>query len=137
MYPCNCNNRVNCAFLAIAASVIIGIVAGILTFTGVIAIGTTFLWVTFGVALLYLAALLFSVINNNTSAVRSCVCANSGILTLSILGTLLASVILLGVAFAATSVLGAIVAGALLASFALLVGSAICLIRCIANCGEC
>ncbi len=137
MTSCNCNNRVNCTFLAIAVSVIIGIVAGILTFTGVIAIGTTFLWVTFGVALLYLAALLVSVINNNTSGVRRCVCENSGVITLSILGTLLASVILLGVAFAATSVLGAIVAGALLAFFALLVGSAVCLIRCISNCDDC
>lgn len=134
MNNCDCNNRVDCRFLAVAASLIVGIITGILTYTGVVAIGTTFLWVALGVGLLYLALILLTVINSASRSVRGCICKVSGILTTGILGTLLTAVILLGVDFAATSVLGAIISGALLAFLSLLVSSAVCLIRCVSNC---
>jgi hypothetical protein len=134
MSDCNCNNRVDCRFLAVAASLIVGIVAGVLTFTGVVAIGVPFLWVALGVGLLYLGVILLTVINSASRNVRECICSVSGIVTAGILGTLLTAVILLGVAFAATSVLGAIISGALLTFLSLLVTSAVCLIKCVSNC---
>ncbi len=134
MNECTCNNRVDCRFLAVAGSIIIGIVAGVLTFTGVISIGIPFLWVALGVGLLYLGTILLTAINSASRIVRECICSVLGILTVGILGTLLTAVILLGVAFAATSVLGAIISGALLTFLSLLVSSAVCLIKCIASC---
>ncbi len=47
-FCCNCSNK--CACTSIIASIIIGIVAGILRITGVITVTPAFLWVVFGIA---------------------------------------------------------------------------------------
>lgn len=129
-----CNGRYNCVDIAVFASVIIGIIAGVLTFTAVITATPAFLWVVFGVAIGYLAVLLFSASRLRTS-LRCGYTALVAVLV-GILGTLLFSVILLAISFAATSVLGAMFTGLLLGFFTLTVTATVCLIKRIVLCNE-
>lgn len=127
----NCSCRDNCALLAVGASLLLGVIAAFLQITGVIALTPAFLWVLLGIAVGFLA------IGFATSCVRcECQCKGSALSALltGALGTALLSVILLGVTFAATSVVGAIFTGALIFFASLLLSSAACLIR--AKCGE-
>lgn len=120
-------NKNECLIISIAASIVIGIVAGVLSITGIITVTPAFLWVVFGIAIVYLALTFVSSILRRFDAPH---CALSLISTYiaGILGTILFSVILLGITFAATSALGAVIIGLLLASFALIITTTACLI---------
>ncbi len=135
MTNCNCNNRFDCTTLAIMASLIIGIAAAILRFTAIITVPAVFLWVAFGIAVAYLAIVFISAIAVRSIRISDCICGITPFLLLGILVTILASVILLAVEFAATSVLGAIITGALLAAFSLIFTTAACFVRCVTNDG--
>ena len=123
---CNCPDR--CTVFSLAASVIIGVIAAFLRITAVITVSDAFLWVLFGIGIVYLA-LLFAIPR------RGC-CKRLTVLLSAILGTVLLSVILLGIEFAATSVAGAIAVGLLLFFFALTVSTAACYAGCHCLCGE-
>lgn len=126
----NCCVRL-CSALGIFFSVIVAIVGGFLTFNATISVTPAFLWVLFGIAVVYQAVILLKTGCTNTN---NCICDILGTVFTGILGTIATSVILLGITFAATSVLGAVITGLLLGFFTLLITSVICLIRCIANC---
>ena len=53
-----CESKRDCVGLAAAVSVILGIIASFLRITAVITVTPAFLWVTFGIAVVYLAVLL-------------------------------------------------------------------------------
>ena len=53
---CNCRN--NCTSIAVVVSIIIGIITAFLRITGVITVTPAFLWVVFGIAVVYLAVVL-------------------------------------------------------------------------------
>lgn len=128
-FSCGCKS--DCGGLAIVASIIIGIITAFLRFTAVITVTPAFLWVTLGIAIVYLAILLaVSPIIRRSG----CVCTNLPILITGLLGTILASIILLAITFVATSVIGAIITGALLLFFSLIITSVACLISCILGC---
>ncbi len=129
----NCNCRENCIALSIVASIILGIVAAFLNFTAVIAVTPAFLWVLFGIAVVYLAVLLVTSAFSRRD-VRACICLALPALAAGILGTILLSVILLAITFAAGSVIGAIFVGALIAFFSLLLTTTVCLAKCAAGC---
>ena len=122
----NCNTGNECLVVAIAASIVIGIVTGILTITGIIATTPAFLWVVFGIAVVYLlTAFVVSTQNNFETP-----CKTQRILATfiaGILGTILFSVILLAITFAATSATGAVLTGLLLSSFSLIITTTACL----------
>ena len=125
---CNRNcNRNECLIIAIASSIVIGIVAAILNITGIIAVTSAFLWVLFGIAVVYLA---IAFVVSSLRRFDTPYSARSLIATLisGILGTVLFSVILLGITFAATSPVGAVFVGLLLASFALIITATSCLV---------
>ena len=130
----NCNGRYNCVDIAVFASVIIGIIAGVLNFTAVITVTPAFLWVVFGIAIGFLAVLLFSA-NRLGASIRCGFTALIAVLA-GILGTLLFSLILLAVTFAATSVIGAIFVALLLGFFTLIITATVCLIKRIVLCNE-
>ncbi len=130
----NCYGRYNCVDIAVFASVIIGIIAGVLTFTAVIAATPAFLWVVFGIAIGYLAVLLLSA--NRLGASLRCGYTALVAVLVGILGTLLFALILLAIPFAATSVLGAIFTGLLLGFLTLLITATVCLIKRIVLCNE-
>lgn len=135
-YGCNCGCRWSCTAVALVVSLILGIVAAFLQVTAVIALSQVFLWVVFGVAVGYLAVLVLATALNRRGQQESCFCRGlNGILT-GILGTVLFAAVLLTVDVAAGSVIGAILVGLLVLSFALAVTSSACLVRCFADCGE-
>lgn len=123
----NCRNSNECLIIAIASSIVIGIVAGILSATGLITLTPAFLWVVFGIAVSYLAIAFVVATLRRFDSIYN---ARSTVATLiaGILGTILFSVILLGVTFAATSAILAILAGLLLSSFSLIITSTACLV---------
>ena len=134
MYNCNC--RINCTFLAVVASIIIGIITAFLRISATITVTAPFLWVVFGIAVVYLAILLLAVTLTNGFGTRICICPILSVLITAILLTILASVILLAIEFVATSVIGAIITGLLLAFLTLTLTSTACLIRCLLSCNN-
>lgn len=134
---CNCGCKNNCLALSVVGSLILGIIAAFLNFTAVIAVTPAFLWVVFGIAVVYLAVLLVTASFIRGRDVRACLCQILPVLLLSILGTAFLGVLLLGVPAAATGILGAVLVGALIALLFLLLSSTACFVRCTAGCDGC
>ena len=130
MTNCNYNCRFDCSAVAVVAALIIGTLTAILRFAAVITVAPAFFWVTFGIAVVYLAITLGTSIFSRSVGGSRCLCINNPLFTVGVLGTILTSLILLGVEFAATSVAGAVITGVLLAFFTLLIASAVCIIKC-------
>ena len=134
---CSCTRGALCSILAIVASVIIGIITTLLTITAIITVTPAFLWVLLGIAVVYLAVNLVVAATLRCCRTRECVETPLFLILLGILGTILTAIILLGVNFAATSVVGAIFSGALLFFFFLFVTSTACLIKCLTTTDGC
>ena len=121
---CNSNE---CLIIAIASSVVVGIVAGILAATGIITVTPAFLWVILGIAIGYLAiAFIVSSLRRFDTPHRA-----RSIITLflvGIFGAILFSLILLGVTFPATSAVFAILVGLLILAFWLIITSVGCIV---------
>ncbi len=126
----NCQCKFNCVSLSVIASIIIGIIAAVLNFTAVITVTPAFLWVVFGIAVVYLAVALLAA----TSVRCAYFCSILPALITGILGTILTAIILLAIEFAVTSVLGTLIVGALLAFFTLLITTTACALKCAAGC---
>ncbi len=134
MINTNCNCHTDCVVKAIIASAVIGVVAAVLRFTAIITVTPAFLWVLFGIAVGYIGVIMLT-----SSAVcpagETC-CRNLTALLSGALGTILTSLVLLGITFAATSELGAIITGFLLFFFSLLIISSVCFIYCRYRCDD-
>ncbi len=127
--------RPGCTVFAVVASLIIGIIAAFLRITAAITLTPAFLWVLLGIAVVYLAVALISAALFRRGCCES-LCSTVTVLLSGILGTVLLSVVLLGIEFVATSLIGAVLTGALLFFFFLTVTSAACLVRCFFNCDD-
>ncbi len=125
IFGCGCKNT--CTSIAVVASLIIGVVATFLRIMAVITVTPAFLWVTFGVAVVYLAILLANTLFAGANAAVCTVKAITAILG-GIVGTVLFSLVLLAIPFAATSIVGAILTGVLLFFFSLLITATACLV---------
>ncbi len=131
-----CESKCKCALLSIAASIVIGVIAAFLQLTAVITVTPAFLWVLLGIAVVYLGVLVIASAIKGDSDGCECICATLSTVLAGILGTVLFSVILLGISFAAGSVIGAILTGLLLLSFSLLITSTACFVRSLLKCGD-
>lgn len=132
----NCNCRCSCALASLIASAVLGVLAAFFQITGLITVAPVFLWVAFGIAVVYLGGLLVASALGRRAEVCGCLRTTLDVLLTGILGTILLSVVLLAVGIVATSVVGAILVGLLVFFFALIFVSASCLVRCYANCGS-
>lgn len=134
LFDCGCTR--SCTLLAVIASAVVGVIATILQITAAITVTPAFLWVVFGIAVVYLAVNV--VIAARRERITTCggLCSILNAILTGILGTILFSVILLAVTFAATSIVGALIVGLLLFSFALILTSTACLVKCLANCDD-
>lgn len=130
----NCSCKCRCALTAVIASVIIGVVAAFLQITAVITVAPVFLWVTFGIAVVYLGILAIAAALARRTEYCECLCTTLGAVLIGILGTILLSVILLAVGIVATSILSAILIGVLLFFFTLTLTSTACFVRDLASC---
>lgn len=124
-----------CTVIAVAVSFILGVIAAFLRITAAITLTPAFLWVLFGVSVVYLTVALIAAVLSRGGCCES-LCSIVTALLSGIFGTVLLSVVLLGIEFAATSLLGAALTGALLFFFFLTVTSAACLVRCFLNCDD-
>lgn len=131
---CYCKKS-DCTTIAVISAIIIGIITAFLRITGVITITSAFLWVVFGIAVVYLAVALVAV-SLNSHAIMDCSCNCVYTLLISVLGTILAALILLAIDFVTTSIAGAIISGALLLFFWQTLSTTACLIKCIAGCND-
>ena len=132
MNTTNCGCQISCTGRVVVASVIIGVLAAFFRFAALITVTPAFLWVLFGIAVGFLGIILLASSSHNSEN-NGCCQSITQFLT-GILGTILTSVILLGIPFAATSVIGAIITGLLLFFFTLLLTSATCIVTCKLNC---
>ncbi len=136
LFSCGCRDNNGCTVAGIIVSALIGVIAAFLQITAVITVAPLFLWVVFGVAAVYLAILVVSVILSRRTPEYGCYCSALNTLLAGILGSILVSLVLLAVGIVATSVISAILVGLLVFFFALVFVGSACLVRCIANCGE-
>lgn len=134
IFGCDC--RSNCVGLSVISSIIIGIVVAFLRLTAVITVTPAFLWVVFGIAVVYLAVALLASALVQRERAPVCLCGVLPVLLAGILGTILLSVVLLAIEFAATSVIGAILTGGLLLFFSLAITATACLVKCFAHCRD-
>ncbi len=125
-FACGCRNT--CTSIAVVVSLIIGVVAAFLRIMAVITVTPAFLWVTFGVAVAYLAILLVNAFLTEATA-ASCTAKTVNSLLSGIVGTVLFSVVLLAIPFVATSIVGAILTGVLLFFFSLIITATACLVK--------
>ena len=114
------------------ARAVIGIVAAVLRITGIITVTPVFLWVVFGIAVVYLGV-AFVVSTSRITDYGNCLRSLLVALLVGALITILAAVILLAVTLGATSTVGAILTAVLLASFSLMLTSTACLALCSAS----
>ncbi len=131
---CRCC-KTGCTVIAVVSSLIIGIITAFLQITAAITLTPAFLWVLLGIAVVYLAVVLISAAIFRKENCED-LCSIVSALLVGILGTVLLSIVLLGIEFAATSVIGAIITGTLLFFFFLIVTSTACLVRCFFNCND-
>lgn len=125
MFMMGCNNRCNCTGLAVLASLVAGVVAAFLRITAVITVTPAFLWAVLGAAVVYLAVLLAAA----TGRIAGDPCEALSLILIGLVGTILLATVLLAIPFAATSVIGAILTGALIAFAGLVVTAAACYVR--------
>ncbi len=136
MNACNNTCRCPCILAAGIVSLILGILAAFLQITGMIAIGTPLLWALLGIAVAYLGLLVLAAAPERDSGGCDCLCPVLRALLTGILGTVLFAVILLVVDIAAASVLGALLTGLLVLSFALMLTASACFVRSLFGCGD-
>lgn len=125
-----------CTVFAAVASLIIGIITAFLRITAAITVTPAFLWVLLGISVVYLAVTLVSAALFRRGGCCDSLCSIVNALLAGIIGTVLLSIVLLAVEFAATSIIGAVLTGALLFFFFLTVTSTACLVRCFFNCDD-
>lgn len=133
-FHCNCNCKCPCTIAALIASVVLGVVTAFLQITGIITVAPVFLWVTFGIAIVYLGVLVIATALARRTERCDCLCSGLDTILAGILGTILFSVVLLAVGIVATSILSAILVGVLLFFFTLTVTGSACLVRSFSGC---
>ena len=136
MTSMNCSCKCPCTVYAVIGSIIVGIITAILVTTAIVTVTPVFLWVLLGIAVVYLGVLLlFTALRRREGG--GCICRALLPLLFGLLGTVLFSVVLLGVALPATGFLLPFFSGILLFFFALAISSTACLIQCQAGCEDC
>lgn len=136
LFNCNCQCKCGCTVGAIIVSVIIGVITAFLQIAAVITVAPVFLWITFGIAVVYLGVLAVTAALTCRCEARRCECSTLTTVLAGILGTIAFSVILLAVGIVATSIVSAIFAGLLLLFFTLTLTGTACFIRSIIGCDE-
>ena len=133
MTDCNC--RFSCTAVAAVLSVIAGIVTALLTVTGTIVVAPVFFLLAVSIAVVALVLLFLGAVFGRLGCSD---CRRNGINTIlvGIIGALISGIILIAVGFAATSIIGAILTGFLLAFLTLIFVSTACFIRCAIDCGD-
>ena len=132
LFGCNC--RCTCTGASVIAGAVIGVLTAFLQITGVIPLTPVFLWVAFGIAVVYLGVLLVAASLCGCAQGSGCRCTALNALLLGLLGTILLALVLLSVGIVATSVVSAILVGLLLFFLTLSLAGSACYVRALAGC---
>lgn len=130
----NCNCRCTCTGAAVIASAVVGVLTAFLQITGVITVTSAFLWVAFGIAVVYLGVLVVSASLAGCPERSGCRCTALNALLVGVLGAALFALVLLSVGIVATSVVSAILVGLLLFFLALTLTASACYVRSLTGC---
>ena len=132
----NCGrcNKYNCSDISFFASIILGIVGAMLFFNAIITIPVAFYWAALATAVVTFLLTLYIARDVHFIDVGNCVCQRLTHLYFGLFGTILTSLVLLFITFAATSVIGAIIVGILLFFIAFSLSSVACLVLCTLRC---
>lgn len=136
MAMCNCGCRFACTAVAVVISAIVGVLTAFFQITGVITVTPVFLWVAFGIGVVYLIGLAAAASLGRRTGQNGCVCAAVNALLAGLLGTILFALVLLAVGIVATSVVSAVLVGLLLFFLTLTLTGTACFIRCLFGCGN-
>ena len=131
---CNCNCRCNCTAAAFIISAVIGVITTILQITAVITLAPVFLWVAFGIAVVYLGVLTVAAALARRADGTGCICTALNTLLIGILGTIVLAAVLVVAGITATSILSAILVGLLLFFLSLTLTATVCFVRYLADC---
>ena len=129
-----CETRCRCTLAAIIVSAILGVLATLFQITGIITVAPVFLWVAFGIGVVYLAVLVIAGALQGRQGTGDCFCDTLDVLLAGILGSILLAVVLLAVGIVATSVISAILVGLLVFFFALTLTATACFVRKLMDC---
>ena len=129
-----CETKCRCILASVIVSAILGVLAAFLQITGVITVATPFLWVAFGIGVVYLAVLVIAGALQGVRDAGCCFCDTLDTLLAGILGSILVAVILLAVGITATGVVSAILVGLLVFFFTLTLTATACYVRKIVDC---
>lgn len=129
-----CGCKFNCLTFGAAAALIVGIITAFLRITSAAAASTSFLTAAFGIAILFLL-LSFTAAALNGGFVCRCAASVKALLA-GIAGTVATALILSARSFAEASVAGAVITGLLLFFFTLMLLSAVCFVKCAAECNN-
>ena len=134
MNICGCRTKCDCTLFAVIASVIAGIVATFLTFSGTLVIPQFVLWILFGVALGFLGLSL--VVSPFICKKESgfCLCTSLIAFFAGILGTVLFSLVLVLIDIAAGGILASVITGLLFGLFTLTITSTACIVKNLFDC---
>ena len=130
----NCECKTGCVIKAIILSVVIGVITAALSYTAAITVTPAFLWVLFGIGVIYLLLNPLIICGTKRCATENCICSVLSAHLIGLIGLIITSLILLGITFAATSLLGAVITGALLGFFTLSFSTVACITKCVARC---
>ena len=129
-----CETKCRCILASILVSALLGVLAAFLQITGVITVATPFLWVAFGIGVVYLGVLVIAGALQGCRDAGCCFCDTLDTLLAGILGSVLVAVILLAVGITATSVVSAILVGLLVFFLALTLTATACFVRKLMDC---
>ena len=132
MFHRNCGCKFSCTAVAAIVSAILGVLAAFLQISGVFVLGTVFLWIALGVAVVYLGVLP---ITASSCCAKGC-CRSLYTVLAGILGTIALAAILLAAGIVATSIISAILVGLLVFFFTLTLTGTACYIRCLSACDQ-
>lgn len=130
-----CCCRRDCTTWAVVVAGILGVLAVFLQVTGVITIGTGALTAALYGGLIALGVLLVAMAATQ-GADTYCLCRSVTAALAGAVGTVVLALALLTLPLPATGVVFLLLTGLLVAAFALLVASVVCLIRCLAGCNR-
>lgn len=134
MNICCCKTKCDCTLISVIASVIAGIIAAFLNFSGTIVLPQFVLWIFFGVALGLLALAFAAAPFACRCANKECFCASVTAFLIGVFGAVTAALVLVLVDITAGGLLASLITGLLFGFFALTITSAGCIVKNLFGC---
>lgn len=131
---CDKKQKCVCTVCSILSGILLGLVAALLGICHCVCFKPIFFWTLLGISVVYLAVLMMASALSKHNRPCKCKCRILNTLLAGVLGTVLFSVLLLGVGSCIPYGLSAVLVGVLIAFFSLTVINTACLVKILAMC---